>query len=510
MRTGPVAGWLSLIAPERRPEAALSFAGRSVAIAPAPAEGAMASLGTLIADMWLADARSLRLRTRGGVSGARLVQADGTLHIADAAAGDGEAEAILTLALASPYAPALLLLDTAAGGEIDLLPFPSLLRGGLHAAEALATAGDAAGLPARAAELAARLALPHPRRTLHVAPARLGTEPMADPALARFVADHAECVAEPAAATLSLAADALPTLAALAGPAAGVLEVDPAPGGATWLVRRRTSPALAATTPDRAPPPREDAGASAPAAIHRRHIADEGLDPLLFPLAAASFPGADATAMPIVAILPGGGGADGPLRESLAPLAISPVDLTGDLRPLSALAAEGRPVLFLDRAMLLHDPRVVAALAAMVAVPGIATAGPMILREPAEGDVTAYDRVRSAGLFPTHAAVDAPWRPAVGRVPAAAALLARETYLVAANAPEAVMVAAGALAAHGAESIADPAALAHLMARASAAGLDHAATTWFSVFDRGALARPPLPPAFEAPPRPVTLVRRLL
>jgi hypothetical protein len=304
-------------------------------------------------------------------------------------------------------------------------------------------------------------------------------------------------------------ADAVPTIASLCEPAAGLVIVDPGPGGETWLLHPVSLPGLAKAMPEGGAPlpfaPPSALRLSAPAVIRPGGLRDEGLDPLLYPLA-PDIDFAEPAAFRAL-ILPGGTVEEGPLRESLAPLPVTFLDPAGDL---AALGAAG-PVLFLDRAMLLHDRRTVAALQAMAALPGVASASPMVVTEPREGNRSAWDRVRSAGLFPIHAAADQPWRPAVGPLPVAPYLF-RSAFLVAANTASCVMVTGEALAAHGAGlAVADPAALAHLMARCTAAGRHHAATTWFSVFDRGAADRPSPGPAFEAlpPPGAVTLARRL-
>lgn len=531
---GPLAGLLALTPGGRRPAAALTFGDRRVAIAPAAPGRVLECLGRSVDDLWLCDSRHLRLRTAGGIDEARLVQVRAEAAPFVAMAPVPVRPAVVTLPLVDPMAPLLLLLRTGESLHIDLLPFPSLLRGGVHAAETLATAGDTDGLARRSAALAAAFAARTRRRPVVLPHAPSG--PLLDPAVRGFLSDHAALHrpgTDVPADALPLGPDEIPTVAALCGPAGGLIAVDPAPGGQSWLVDVVTDARLHAAVSPGEPAPRESGdaarqdesegaqppsggspwgpgrtagGGRAPAVLRLAASEDRGFDALLFPLAPDE---PFAPAAPFhTALLPGGGAVD----DDLAAILPRPVvDLSQGPTTLAALAVDDRPVLFLDRAVTVHDPRALVALTRLVEVPDVASAGCMVLSEPAAADRSVRDRVRSAGLFPTHAAVDAPWRPAVGPVPAAAALLERSVYVVAANDPACVMVAAHALRAHGGDlSPAAPDALAHVAARAAAAGLRHVCTTWFSVFDRGATPRPGLAPAFESTPREgVSLLRRL-
>ncbi|WP_108659885.1 hypothetical protein [Acuticoccus kandeliae] len=498
----PLGGFLALLPEGRRPAATLGFGEARLAIDPAPPARTMATLGAVFVDMWLADSRHIRMRTGGAPARIILLQYDGRVFRAEAAAPPREA--IVTLGLADPTAPILLLVETDPGPVIDLIPFPTLLRGGAHAAETLATVGGDAGLPARASTLAARLA----RRT---APRLIAPEPgwetshlLADSAMAGFIAAHTTTV--PGAADeppLPLGEDEIPTIAALCGEASGLIVTDPAPGGETWMLGPILPDAVRAVLPEGCPPPPAGHALEAPAVIRARAVRDEGLDPLLFPLPSdAPYPD------PLrfrLAVLPGVHTPE-PLLESLAGLPFETVERG----PFGSLADDPRPVLFADPAIVFHDRRTVAALTRIAVADGVATAAAMIIGEPAEGQITAHDRVRAAGLFPTYAAVDAPWRPAVGPIKVSR-FLPRTAYAVAANDPACVMVAADVFPLAPDLSPDEPDALPRLMAHASRVGGAHIATTWFSVFDRGSAVRPTVAPAFHAADAtPVSTARRLI
>lgn len=478
----PVSTALALTAPARRAAAALAFGPHRVPIEPAAPAAPSRALSHWLADIWLADSGHLRMRTRGGVSAVTVAQIDGRLVRHEAACATREA--IVTAPLARPLAPVLLALDTESGPLLAVIPFPSLLRGGLHAAEGLAAAGGPERLADYGFEIAQALCRRTEPRTLRLAAdGGLGTEPLQRPAVRDFLATHARIATEPAPDTdaLTIPPDCIPTLAALAGEGSGWIQVDPRPGGSAWLVRGGQAPALQALFGPPRLPPFANGGIGRPLAIRFRNTGDEGLERLLFPLSPET-PLGPPEPFGIV-IGPGQPNDSKRLLESLPPAA-TVVDAASGPVDLAALAAAGRPVLFADRLMIIHDLRAVAALQRMLAAPGIGTAGCMIVREIRPGDLVARERIRSVGLLPTHAAADQPWRPAIGPV-CAADVTDRATYLVAANHPAFVMVRPEALAACVGEPAATgPAELLGLMAAISRAGWRHATTTWFSVFDR--------------------------
>ncbi|MEM8853729.1 MAG: hypothetical protein AAGD34_08515 [Pseudomonadota bacterium] len=489
---GAVEGFLALTSERYRPDALLTFAGQRLPVKPQPTGRPLATLGRAIADAWLADSHRLRLRTDGAVSAVTAIQAGTPLHIVGA---EGPLrEGIVSLPLAQPAAPVLLVMETDAGPVCDLLPFPSLLRGGLHEAETLAMAGGASGLPHLSARLLAA-ASSRPRRLryrLDITDAT-GAEPNFRPAVAALLEMHAERTDGPA--DLTLAADMVPTLTSLCRGACGggMIAVDPQPGGERWLINAATSQDLDGVLPKGPPavPAIEANHPTIPSVIRHRVVKDEGLDPLLFPLAPDA-PFADPLPFGVCVV---GGEADGALVASLPDGAA----LVADGESLADLTAHDRPILFLAPEMVCHDRRTLTALARMVGVEGVATAGAMVIGEPRHGDRTALDRVRSIGLMPSHASADQPWRPALARV-VPAPLISRANVFVAANDPCCMMAAPAALRDHGGDiGIHDHGALETFSQRCLKAGLQHAVTSWFSVFDRAPSRPAPVTAPIDTP-----------
>lgn len=104
-----------------------------------------------LADLWFTNDHGLRLRIDGSAHAdgcvIRLYQADPAtagrpILVGEAPVFDG-ALRILDAALVNPYAPVLIAVTTADGvlAGANLLQFPSLIRGGAHAAESVAIAG---------------------------------------------------------------------------------------------------------------------------------------------------------------------------------------------------------------------------------------------------------------------------------------------------------------------------------------------------------------------------------
>lgn len=117
----------------------------------------------LIADGWFDSGSSLSLRMSSGFSGvARVFQAgeDDHLHcVADTMLGGGEADCI-EVRMVDPLAPLLVILSRPDGALVEsaVVPFPSLLRGGLHYGE-LAVLETAPGSMATLAEYSQMLVL---------------------------------------------------------------------------------------------------------------------------------------------------------------------------------------------------------------------------------------------------------------------------------------------------------------------------------------------------------------
>lgn len=117
----------------------------------------------LLADGWCDSESGLTLRMSNGFAGvARVFQVDGdgSLHcVADAVLGGGEADCV-DVGILDPLAPLLVVLATRGGALVDsvVVPFPSLLRGGLHYGE-LAVIETAPGSMATLAEYSQMLVL---------------------------------------------------------------------------------------------------------------------------------------------------------------------------------------------------------------------------------------------------------------------------------------------------------------------------------------------------------------
>lgn len=118
--------------------------------APAVLDDDLAGLARL-ADLWFTNDHGLRLRIEGSAHAdgcvIRLYQVDPAtagrpILVGEALVFDG-ALGILDAALVNPYAPVLIAVTTDDGvlAGANLLPFPSLIRGGAHAAELMAIAG---------------------------------------------------------------------------------------------------------------------------------------------------------------------------------------------------------------------------------------------------------------------------------------------------------------------------------------------------------------------------------
>jgi hypothetical protein len=117
----------------------------------------------LLADAWCDSESGLTLRLANGFAGvARVFQvdADGSLHcVAEAVLGGGDADCV-DVGVLDPLAPLLVILTTRGGALVDsaVVPFPSLLRGGLHCGE-LAVIETAPGSMATLAEYSRMLVL---------------------------------------------------------------------------------------------------------------------------------------------------------------------------------------------------------------------------------------------------------------------------------------------------------------------------------------------------------------
>ena len=518
----PLMVLMTLTTSARRPRVRLAFGSRRIALEKAVPTSVMTAFPELIADAWLADSGHLRLRTGGALRAVRLAQFTDRLVHRDVRVP--ARPAVVTLSLADPMAPVVLVLRTETSIHLDAIPFPSLLRGGLHAAEALACAPSGDAVPRLASRLAQCLARKTCRRRIVLAPADAHGALAARPPVRRFLEAHADLVNAERSQEgegPGLEPDAIPSIAILCGPAEGFVAHDPSPGGATMLVRPVLDPrfddavlardgdgdgdadgdrcgGLGLPSPsagaDETLADAASASALPPATIRIRAVPDVGLDPYLFPLtpeADLPFP------KPFVVAIAATSSDDELLLEGL-PETAGVVRLAEPQLGLSELGREGGTVLFCDPKMVAHDRRVFGALQRLALVPGVASAGCSVIVEPGPYDRVTQDRVRLGGLFATHAAVDSPWRAPYGPL-VAPGILERTTYRVVANHPSFVMISTSVLREFGADlRAAEPAALMALMLRASAAGRIHAATTWVSVFDRGA-PEPALPIAVNAP-----------
>lgn len=505
---GEIGMALALSAAANRTSAAICFADQR---SPIPAEMPTApshGLTEAAHDVWLADDGHLRVRTKEGVRGVIAAQVSAGRLVRGVVEGLAR-ESVVTFAIRDQFIPTIVVFATERGSQMATIAFPSLLRGGVHEAEGFANAPDRRQLTNYAFCMAQALTLAKPRVQLAIAPGR-GTEAVRRPSMRRFLETHAKLADGPAA--LPVPPGALPTIAALAGACdnTAIVDVDGSERR-TFLVKEVRHETLDRLSPIPPSPSLPDRAGRSPAIIMSVSGADEGLERLLYPLspdvALADTPIPHAPPVTIVRSRP----LDAlPLtKESLPPDAVV-IESDAAIPQHHDLAAMGRPVLFLDPAIVLHDPRTVAALAAFVAVPGIATAAPLLIREFRGGDLETHDRVVACGLYPADAGADEPWRPPLSPL-GAHIVLPRRTVLVAANHPACVMVSSAVLHAHGGGlSGAEPATILALMARARAAGMAHAATTWFAAFD-SLPERPPLPHA----PLPanatngVTRVRRL-
>lgn len=500
---------LALADPADRPEAALTFAGTRHAIPAAPPVAPCRTLRGLVADLWLADTHHLRLRTEAAVTAVTAAQlASGALTGGETATAPRES--LVTLPLAHPLEPVLLVLHTDGTPVLGIVPFPSLLRGGVHEAEGIACAADGTDIAHYAYEIASALITRPRARTLRLAPPRgIAATRAHHCGLAAFLARHARIASDPADEALAIPADAVPTLASLVGGGRGILAARPAPNEALWFWRKTTTAALDALIPTAEPAPSLEPDGGRPLLIRPLEGEDTALETRLHPV-----PEAPPQPLPsdVTLVRLADRTADPALVEADTPPGVTVYDPQGV--PLDTSALAQGPVLFLDRAVVLHDLRTLALLADIARLPGIATAGCLIVREWRAGDTTAAERA-SAGLMPCPAAAHEPFRPPFTPMAVVPTLAPRDVFLVAANHPACVMVSAAALEAHGAAlTRVDARALLELMRRAREAGLQHAVTTATSVFDLRA-EPPPLPtvplPAFPWPAASqVSIARRIL
>ena len=107
------------------------------------------SLGIRLSDAWVDGSRHLRLRFEAGAKAAKSVdvyQCVGSAPVNLAPDQSiGRLASLISVTLISPFAPVLLVFNGEDGSidAIDFLPFPSLFRGGLHAAERVIAGGGA-------------------------------------------------------------------------------------------------------------------------------------------------------------------------------------------------------------------------------------------------------------------------------------------------------------------------------------------------------------------------------
>ena len=477
---GAVATALAL-SPAPRPQAALRFGTQTYPIEPSPPAGPLRDHLAHIADAWLSDQNHLRLRLVN--PGVEWVVAQIGHPVRHAAAPGPDREIIVTVRLDDPLRPVLIGVISAEGAAISALPFPSLLRGGLHAAEGFAMSG---GSPERLADYAYELAcnlITRPRQRKIVL-ANEETSALCPHQMLPFLEHHAAVtrdVGEDGALTLDR--NDVPTLASLAGGGRGWLAVSPPPVASATLVDKVSDPALELLSPrPRLPAPTIEPDTGRPLVIRQQSAMSADASTLLYPLAPPSCPERAAPLPPHLSIVLT---AENTATAS-SPVSSLPMETPNyDARePLPAAATDGTgPTLFLNRAITLHDPRTILMLSQMIAVPHTATAGCLIVREAHHGDADPADRIVSGGLMGNEACASEPWRAPLAPLNPWP-MLFRDTYHVAANHPSCVLVSAQTLAEH-ANGLHrwDALDLLELMRRASAANLNHAVTTWYSVFD---------------------------
>jgi hypothetical protein len=225
-----------------------------------------------LADLWFDAHRKLTLRFEGAETTARRVDAyqcipggEPMLIQVGPAKSVGGAIFTATFTLPNPFLPVLLLFSGEDGAldAIDLLPFPSLVRGGRHAAERLITGngGDEVGEAASvSAKLLQRLRHRAGNRANHVSTVEIdsavatGLEPSVDEdmlawlgdglglhlrfesdraGVPRFIAERANAHSKHTKAghKLQLPADAIPTIASLVSPCPAASEGQAVCGG---------------------------------------------------------------------------------------------------------------------------------------------------------------------------------------------------------------------------------------------------------------------------------------
>lgn len=487
---------------ERADGATTTLACDNMAGACVDAGGTIGASGVRFVDGWWTTDRDLRLRLEGG---------DATLHAIQFGDRDGEGGGAVVerpLGHASPLgfvdlrvvplAPVLLLARNAAGviGAAAVLPFPSLLRGGLHAAEA--------GAPHLQARHAASHCLTEGERvrTLSIAGDRAtGGEAVFRPSVAAWLATvfAVEIVAHGAdttGAALRLPPDAVPTIAVLCargerttGSAAGdVIIVDTARSD---RARRLSIPPRPRTLPDVQP-----VGAMPMAQVDRMvtasplairfqveprsrdamlltpHALDAGGSTLGVPLVdVAAIGGATAVvdcrarvdAAMLVASLTAQDGAGAlevvvlgvvdphterllaahfPGRHRVAP---SPSDWASAVDEAAA-ASDRALVLTIDATMRLHDPRTLATLATLAIRDEVAGVGCLAIHESVGTKGSRLAPVAAAYALDRVVALP---RAGVAITPGPVAPFVDATLPVIANARRLTMIARDTLAALG-------------------------------------------------------------
>lgn len=514
-----------------------------------------------LADLWFTNDHGLRLRVEGvpeaGGCVVRLYQADPgaggqPLMIAEAIVADGEIT-FLDVALANPYAPLLIGVTTTEGvlAGAGVLPFPSLARGGAHAAE-LAARGGFSSLKsvsnalvqehlgwaeARAGSIgtievdlegacgAERVFSPPFKAwlaqvfglSLKARPVKRGAEGATRAHLEASLiqdldADQQALLANREAEgelTLTLPADALPTLAALVSRRLGVpsglvgggyLVADDVACVPRWAVSMpQVGESLLALQPKGAPlcfpllEPRAGAtarpGADAPLAIRYHQLPRAHEASLLLPISLDT-PGPvlrsalskrQRKGVSVLVAPSGDGEAFGRLLESLAQqtnadeielvVALAAgADATvfrqaseahfagrhqilegvGDSRSGrlngAAAAAKGPYLLVADETMLLVDPRTVETLCLMASDKSVATAACVVVREGFKKGAAV--RFHSGGFYPSHLAFQGAPRM-IFNEPESLAAFPLATYPVAGNALRLALVRADAWKAVG-------------------------------------------------------------